>query len=82
MKVVLLSGIYTMNLWIYYKFVLIFDHENMRESMYWDAKVKVSNFLNRFLHETLFLQPSIILIAFWRFLRYEMIYPKIVNHNL
>jgi len=30
--------------------------------MYCDINVKISNFLNKFLHETLFPHPSIILI--------------------
>jgi len=36
-----------------------------RDNIYCDVKDKVCNFLNKFLHETLFSHPSIILIAFF-----------------
>ena len=36
--------------------------KSISESMYWDAKGKIFNLLNKFLHETLCLQPNIILI--------------------
>jgi len=33
--------------------------------MYCDVKGKICSFLNKFLHENLFLHPSMILIAFF-----------------
>jgi len=38
-------------------------------NIYCDVKGKICNFLNKFLHETLFAQPSIILITFFCLLK-------------
>jgi hypothetical protein len=36
-----------------------------KDNIYCDVKGKISNFLNKFLHETLFPHSSMILIAFF-----------------
>jgi hypothetical protein len=47
-------------------FVLKYNKDN---NIYCDVKGKICNFLNKFLHETLFPHPSIILIAFFCILK-------------
>ena len=54
------------NLWfsLLVKKKILFCTTNIsKDRIYCDAKGKICNFLNKFLHETLFPQPSIILIA-------------------
>ena len=62
----------------------VINYEKHKKSMYWDARGKIFSFLNKFLHDTLCLQPNITLIIvililkslkLWRHL------PKSVIHN-
>ena len=41
----------------------------IKGNIYFDAKGKICNFLNKFLHKTLFPHPSIILIALFCILK-------------
>ena len=63
-KVCILSSFNVMNLWIYCKLVFVFIINIIRESMYWGIKRNILNFLNKFLHETSYLQLIIILSSF------------------
>ena len=46
------------------------------KDVYCDVKGKICNFLNKFLHETLFPHPYIILIAFFCFLKIMELYEE------
>jgi hypothetical protein len=57
---------------------LLLTTKNISEKIYCDVRGKISNFLNKFLHEALLLQPVMILIiffAFWIFLNYAANFP-------
>src|SRR5215475_13283259 len=61
-KVVDLSCIFSMILRVKNKKCLLFTTKSISERIYCDVRGKISNLLNRFLHETLLLQPIMILI--------------------
>ena len=57
-----LSCTFSMILWIQSKNIFVFNYKEHKWEDILKYKVRISNLLNRFLHETLFLQPIIILI--------------------
>jgi preprotein translocase subunit SecY len=65
MKIVALSSISAMNTQISSILVSIRHNKVGKEYKYCDIKVKIFRFLNKFLHEALFLEFLIILIIFF-----------------
>jgi len=60
----MLSGVSVMYLWIYQE--LIFISYEQKGKMYWEGSGKISKLKNGFLHESILLQPIMILIIlFW-----------------
>jgi hypothetical protein len=48
-----------------YEKVFVLNCKHNKDNRYCDVKGKICSFLNKFLHETVFPHPSIILIAFF-----------------
>ena len=61
-KIIELACTFSMFLWIENKNIFVLTTKSISERIYWDTKGRITNLLNRFLHENLHLQPIIILI--------------------
>ena len=62
----MLSSVYVMNLRVNSILVSTFDHkEENRKYIYFVGRGKIFNYINKFLHESLLIQYSIILIIFF-----------------
>jgi hypothetical protein len=64
MKIIGLSCIFSMILWIKNKKILVFYHKKHKWEDILRYKCRISNLLNRFLHEVLLLHPIVILFFF------------------
>ena len=62
MKVRTMSRIYTMNFWVYQKLISVINHK-YKEKIYCDINGKSFSFLNKFLQESLFPWPIMIVIT-------------------
>jgi len=81
MKAVVLSGIYIINIWVYCKLVFTFDQRMYKKNINWDAKGKIFSFINRFLPDTLRLQPNIILTILFCILKICMMWAELPQNG-
>ena len=83
MKIWVLPSVYMMNLGVNSVLVSIFDHkEKKRKDTYCDGRGKIFNFMNKFVHESLLILPSIILIFFCKLKIFALFEELPQNNNL